>query len=84
MEGRRVRATVVSRNSEKELLLVLGLFRCLYEDIKVPVILERVGVDDVILSLISAALCVFFDEIFVGKTALWKLVKEFHVCWRSN
>src|SRR4051794_33682615 len=70
---------IVCSDSEEQLVWVVCLLRGLDEDVKVSVIVEDAGVDNVVLVLESVALRVLFDKVFVGEFALGQLVEVFHI-----
>src|ERR1700730_18197939 len=74
MQGCRLRATIVSRDAEQQLLFVLGLLGCLDEDVEISAIFECVCVNYVVFSLVPPTFCVFLNKVFVGETALGEFV----------
>lgn len=55
------------------------LLAYLNEDIPVPVIIESIGVGDLVLLNISGPLSRLLNELLVGEAALRVLVQELHV-----
>lgn len=74
-----LRATVVGCHTEQKLIRVIRLFGSLDEDIPVLVVLESVGVDQVVLALGLVAASVLLNEMLVGELLLRVLVEELHV-----
>src|SRR5690242_19238 len=72
-------AAVVCSNSEQQFVWVVCLLRGLDEAVKVAVIVEDAGIDNVVLLLKPVALRVFFDKVLVWKLALRQLVEKLHV-----
>lgn len=59
MEWSWLWTSIVGCDSEQELFRVIRLFCTLNEDVKIAIVLKRVGVNDVELVLVFASLCVF-------------------------
>ncbi len=74
-----LRYTYISRDTKQKLVGGVGFFGSFNEAVEISIFLEHAGIYELVLPLGLAPLCIFCNELFVGKLSMWVFVEVFHV-----